>query len=85
MDTCFIHHRLHTVNKSRIPLLPKNNPYLITSYFTVNHYYDDIFSFQTIVVCDAEHAASIQKGQHNIQPNANGCLVAPGIAPGRFF
>ena len=42
------------------------------------------FSFQANAVYDAEHAESIQKGQH-IQPSANGYLVAPGIAPGKFF
>ena len=34
-------------------------------------------SLQANAVYDAEHAESIQKGQH-IQPSANGFLLAPG-------
>ena len=42
-------------------------------------------SFQANAVYDTEHAESIQKGRQHIQPSANGYLVAPGIAPGKFF
>lgn len=36
-----------------------------------------VLSSQATAVYDAEHAESIQKGQH-IQPSANGFLLAPG-------
>ena len=39
---------------------------------------------QAAAVYDAEHAVSIQKGQH-IQPSTNGYLFAPGMAPGKLF
>ena len=35
------------------------------------------FNFQATAVYDAEHAESIQKGQH-IQPSANGLFLTPG-------
>ncbi|XP_068695202.1 folliculin-like isoform X2 [Montipora foliosa] len=64
----------------------KDRIYLVNSWpFLVSHFRELIDDLQAkaTAVYDAEHAVSIQKGQH-IQPSTNGYLFAPGMAPDIF-
>ena len=70
--------------------LQQNVSIIIRSVIHYDYFIETItmvifLSFQANAVYDTELAESIQKGRQHIQPSANGYLVAPGIAPGKFY